>query len=324
MNFKNYYQPILSKLYQYKLRPQCNLGLVVGVIPWKDVVGDWILEKDFVQVQRHFNKIYFNLFLRPFITIYKPTIYVWGYKAPQFFIDYIREHDLDVFFLEDGFIRSAPDMTSDDPPLSIVMDSQAPYFDTTRPNDLTDLIANFDFEQDSYDEALAKELLEYYVSHRVSKYNHQDYVDINPIYGVKNKYRILVLGQVAHDDSLKYGGGEGISLIDLTQRAIADHPNAQIIVKPHPMSLEDKDTVNQLNSLNCLVLDIPLHLVDALETVDHVYTITSLGGFEALLRGKEVTVLGRPFYWELCQKYPIKTDKTHHLYLAFTYAAFHL
>ncbi len=317
MNFKNYYQPILSKLYQHKLRPRGKLGLVVGMLPWKDVVGSWIFEKDFVQIQRHFNKVYFNLCLRPFITIYKPTIYIWGYKAPQFFIDYIREHNLDVFFVEDGFIRSAPDMTSDDPPLSIVMDSQAPYFDTTRPNDLTDLIANFDFEQDGYDEDLAQELLDYYTSHRVSKYNHQDYVDINPIYGVKNKYRILVLGQVAHDDSLKYGGGEGISLIDLTQRAISDHPNAQIIVKPHPMSLEDKDIVNQLNKLDCLVLDMPLHLVDALETVDHVYTITSLGGFEALLRGKEVTVLGTPFYSKLLTIRPSKLLQVCFRYITF-------
>ncbi len=33
MNFKDYYQPILIKLYQDKL------GLVVSVFPWKGVVG---------------------------------------------------------------------------------------------------------------------------------------------------------------------------------------------------------------------------------------------------------------------------------------------
>ncbi|WP_312841691.1 capsular polysaccharide export protein, LipB/KpsS family [Sinorhizobium psoraleae] len=35
---------------------------------------------------------------------------------------------------------------------------------------------------------------------------------------------------------------------------------------------------------------------DALEGADHVYTITSLMGFEALLRGIRVTCLGLPFY----------------------------
>lgn len=130
----------------------------------------------------------------------------------------------------------------------------------------------------------------------MSKYNHQDYVDVRPIYGKKKKYRILVLGQVPHDDSLKYGGGEGITLLDMVRQAIRENPVAQIIIKPHPMTLDDQDTIDSLAKLNCLILAQPIHLVDALETTDHVYTITSLGGFEALLRGKTVTVLGRPFY----------------------------
>lgn len=96
---------------------------------------------------------------------------------------------------------------------------RAPYFDTTRPNDLTGLIKDFDFEQEGYDESLTKEMLDYFASHRVSKYNHQPYVDVRPIYGDKNKKRILVLGQVPDDDSLKYGGGEGITLVDLVHRA---------------------------------------------------------------------------------------------------------
>ena len=35
---------------------------------------------------------------------------------------------------------------------------------------------------------------------------------------------------------------------------------------------------------------------DCLDWADHVVTITSLMGFEALMRGKRVTTLGRPFY----------------------------
>ncbi|MEO0393962.1 MAG: capsular polysaccharide biosynthesis protein, partial [Pseudomonadota bacterium] len=45
-----------------------------------------------------------------------------------------------------------------------------------------------------------------------------------------------------------------------------------------------------------LVVEQPLSLADALHTVDRVYTATSLGGFEALLRGIAVTTIGRPFY----------------------------
>ena len=139
-------------------------------------------------------------------------------------------------------------------------------------------------------------MLDYYVAHRVSKYNYQSYIDITAIYGTKDRKRILVLGQMPHDHSLKYGGGIGITLVQMVKIAIEENPDAQIIVKPHPMTFDDSALVRVLIKLDCIVLAYPIHLVDALNTVDHVYTITSLGGFEALLRGKTVTVLGQPFY----------------------------
>lgn len=326
MTFNAYIKPLLSGYYQHYRQPTQRLSLVVGMWPWRDIVGDWVLESSHIQIQRHFDMRYFKKWLQPFIKRVNPVIYIWGYKAPDYFIDYIREQGLHVFFLEDGFIRSGPDDDSNAPPLSIVMDSQAPYFDTTRPNDLTDLIANFDFEQDGYDEALAQEMLDYYVSHRVSKYNHQPYVDVAPIYGVKNKNRILVLGQVPHDDSLKYGGGIGITLLDVVNRAVKENPDAQIIVKPHPMTLDDKSIVSTLTKLDCLILTQSMHLVDALETIDHVYTITSLGGFEALLRGKKVTLLGRPFYEVFSQnKEPSQTlSMLKAFYLIYTLYSFSL
>ena len=182
MKFNAYIRPLLSGYYKHNRQPKQRLALVVGMLPWQDLVGDWVLESSHIQIQRHFDMRYFAMWLKPFIKRVNPVIYIWGYKAPEYFIDYIRKQGRDIFFLEDGFIRSGPDDESGAPPLSIVMDSQAPYFDTTRPNDLTDLIANFDFDQDGYDEALAQEMLDYYVSHRVSKYNHQPYVDVVPIY----------------------------------------------------------------------------------------------------------------------------------------------
>ncbi|MGP9543992.1 capsular polysaccharide export protein, LipB/KpsS family [Psychrobacter sp. AOP7-B1-25] len=300
MKFNNYFKPLLLGYYKHYRYPNKRLALVVGMLPWKNTVNEWVLESEHVQIQRHFDKQYFNLWLEPFIQKVNPVIYIWGYKAPQYFIEYVRDQGLDIFFLEDGFIRSGPDDDNSMPPLSIVMDSQAPYFDTTRPNDLTDLIANFDFEQDNYDEVLAQEILDYYVSHRVSKYNHQSYVDVTPIYGPKNKERILVLGQVPHDDSLKYGGGKDFTLLDVVNKAIKENPDAQIIVKPHPMTLGDHSIIRTLTELDCLILTQSIHLVDALETIDHVYTITSLGGFEALFRGIEVTTLGQPFYKNYC------------------------
>ena len=87
-----------------------------------------------------------------------------------------------------------------------------------------------------------------------------------------------------------------ITLLDAVNQAIVENPDAQVIVKPHSITLDDLSIVSALTELDCLILTQPIHLVDALETIDHVYTITPLGGFEALLRGKKVTVLGRSFY----------------------------
>lgn len=65
-----------------------------------------------------------------------------------------------------------------------------------------------------------------------------------------------------------------------------ENPQAQVIYKPHPDAVRDI----------CRVLDEDVALADALDTVDHVYTTTSLSGFEALIRCISVTCLGAPFY----------------------------
>ena len=93
-----------------------------------------------------------------------------------------------------------------------------------------------------------------------------------------------------------------ITLLDAVNQAIVENPDAQVIVKPHSITLDDLSIVSALTELDCLILTQPIHLVDALETIDHVYTITSLGGFEALLRGKKVTLLGQPFYYGWIKK----------------------
>jgi capsular polysaccharide export protein len=40
----------------------------------------------------------------------------------------------------------------------------------------------------------------------------------------------------------------------------------------------------------------PLCFSSSLSAVDEVHTLTSLAGFQALLRGKPVTCYGQPFY----------------------------
>ena len=103
MKFNAYIRPLLSGYYKHYRQPKPRLALVVGMLPWQNLVGDWVLESSHIQIQRHFNQRYFDLWLKPFINRVNPVIYIWGYKAPDYFIDYIRKQELDIFFLEVGF-----------------------------------------------------------------------------------------------------------------------------------------------------------------------------------------------------------------------------
>jgi capsular polysaccharide export protein len=46
----------------------------------------------------------------------------------------------------------------------------------------------------------------------------------------------------------------------------------------------------------CQILGPDFAIADCLDQCDKVYTVTSLAGFEAALRGKPVITLGAPFY----------------------------
>ena len=111
--------------------------------------------------------------------------------------------------------------------------------------------------------------------------------------------RLLVPGQVEDDASIRWGAGVVTTNLGLLEAVRAAHPEAWVIYKPHPDveaglrpgAIAPAD----LAGLADEVADRsdPLAL---LARVDAVWTMTSLLGFEALLRGLPVTCLGAPFY----------------------------
>jgi capsular polysaccharide export protein len=80
--------------------------------------------------------------------------------------------------------------------------------------------------------------------------------------------------------------------------------NAFVIYKPHPDVLTKlrAGSLTDSESLYDLMLT-DVDMADLLEEVDEVHTMTSLTGFEALLRGKKVVCYGLPFYagWGLTE-----------------------
>jgi capsular polysaccharide export protein len=117
---------------------------------------------------------------------------------------------------------------------------------------------------------------------------------------------LLVPGQVESDASLAYGAPGIRTNLALLQAVRRDNPDAFIVYKPHPDVVAglrakgaDEDETRQW--CDEVVVDVAMDAL--LPQVDGVQVLTSLAGFEALLRHKPVTCYGHPFYagWGLTQ-----------------------
>ncbi|GFE52020.1 capsular polysaccharide biosynthesis protein [Roseobacter cerasinus] len=192
--------------------------------------------------------------------------------------------------VEDGFLRSRGLGAALVPPLSLVLDDQGIYYDPTRPSRLEALIAaRATLRPDQ--EARARALIRAITQGALSKYNLGGAASTLP-----DGQRILVVGQVEDDASITTGTSAIRTNIDLLKAARAAHPSAQLIYKPHP------DVEAGLRPGACDTTGLADHVavradvVTLLEQVQEVWTMTSLLGFEAVLRRVPVTTLGAPFY----------------------------
>lgn len=229
----------------------------------------------------------------------KSEILTWGYRADKWVYDFAAEHSIPLTYCEDGFIRSTGLGNERQRPLSLCFDRQGLFFDATSASDLETLLKFYPFADDQVLMERARACRKRLISAGLSKYNFASGADIEAIYGPKTKKRVLVLGQVESDASIKYGYNGTINNNDVVRLAHKENPGAEIIYKPHPDVLygsrEAVSNPDDVADIATVVRDaMPFAL--ALETIDHVYTITSLGGFESLLRGIPVTTLGCPFY----------------------------
>lgn len=195
--------------------------------------------------------------------------------------------------VEDGFLRSrglGADLIA---PLSLVLDDIGIYYDATRPSRLEQLI-NASDTLDQSARARAEALILRIVDAGLSKYN---MLGLDGLADIPKGRRILVPGQVDDDASIRLGTTDVSSNIALLQAVRTANPAAVIAYKPHP-DVEAglrPGAVPQAADLADVVLT-RTDPIAALDHVDEVWTMTSLLGFEALLRGKQVTCFGSPFY----------------------------
>lgn len=222
------------------------------------------------------------------------TFAVWRARTPERVLEAIESSGCGVLEIEDGFVRSTGLGANCVPPLSIVVDAKGAHFDPSQPTDLEGILAHHSFSDDERRRASA--LRQVLVGGGISKYaiGHGEFARSGG-----NRRHILVVGQVEDDRSWLKGGGGIASNLELLQRVRACNPDAWLIFRPHPDVMAGHRKGHVPPRLARQVADeIAAHapITALVEAVDEVHVLTSLTGFEALLRGRSVTTWGVPFY----------------------------
>jgi len=218
------------------------------------------------------------------------TLLLWGsHPVPQ-----LLAQDVRVVRVEDGFLRSVGLGTELVQPLSWVMDGRGIYYDARVPSDLEHVLQTLEFTPQLV--ARATRLRARIVASGITKYS----IGQGAWHRPAGRARvILVPGQVETDASLRFGAPEIRTNLELV-RAVRDaNPDAYIVYKPHPdvvagLRLTGLQEHEARAWSNEVVTDIPIG--EMLKRVDEVHVMTSLAGFEALLREKSVVCYGQPFY----------------------------
>ena len=177
------------------------------------------------------------------------------------------------------------------------VDNEGLYYNSRETSQLEQMLIEFDEDKNSEIVERSKKCISRILGESVTKYNIEtkNIVEL-PANGKK---RVLVLGQVETDKSIQFGCSKSITNNQLVLLAKAENPDADIIYKPHPDVLSGKvlklTKPEDVENIATVIYD-SVSLPEMIDKVDHVYTITSLSGFEAVLRGKKVTTFGAPFY----------------------------
>lgn len=229
---------------------------------------------------------------------------IWG-QGRAALLTFAAEHNLPVLRMEDGFIRSVGLGSNLVAPLSLVIDDVGIYFNGQAPSRLERILQHHPFTE--HDRTLGLQLQQTLVAQHIGKYNVGERgfaVDSG------GKKVILVPGQVEDDASIRFSTGAVNTNLGLLQAVRAANPEAYIIYKPHPdvVSGNRVGAVSEAQARELADEVAPqADILDCITCADEVHTMTSLSGFEALLRGKKVFCYGLPFY----ANWGLTTDAMH-------------
>ncbi len=209
--------------------------------------------------------------------------------------------------VEDGFIRSAGLGVLLAPAASLVLDGSGIHYDPHGESDLERLLAHTEFSPALL--ARAARLRQALVAGGVTKYNltGPGLGGAPPVVAAPPGRRVLLVpGQVEDDAALRRGGGAIRGNLGLLRAVRQANPDAWLVYKPHPDVEAGMRAGAVPPALAAALADQVLHrapIADVYRQVREVHVMSSLAGFEALLRGLRVVTYGQPFYagWGLTE-----------------------
>jgi capsular polysaccharide export protein len=229
------------------------------------------------------------------------AVAVWASRIPAGLVEAAARQKVALIRVEDGFVRSVGLGADFVPAASLVLDRSGMYYDPDARSDLEQLLLGAEFDAALI--ARAGKLIGQLVARGVTKYNlagaSAPALEFPSCDVSAGRRRILVPGQVEDDLSVRLGGGEIRGNLDLLARVRAANPDALILYKPHP----DVEAGHRIGAIpDRLAGQFADRIIRDRSTaalfsqIDELHTLTSLAGFEALLRRLRVVVYGRPFY----------------------------
>jgi len=236
---------------------------------------------------------------------------VWAGKEGADVAPAATTSGLDLWRMEDGFLRSRGLGSDFRPALSAVIDRVGIHFDGSHPSALEQALEAG--HTPAADLARARDLRHALIAAGLSKYN---LGGATPPDWPADRERVLIVGQVENDRSILLGCEDIRTNAGLVRAVREKMPDAFLIYRDHPDTVAG-NRPGRLDVETAGLVDARaegLDITACLDACDTLATMTSLTGFEALLRDKRVMTWGRPFYagWGLTDdalKFPRRTRR---------------
>ncbi|MDO6488125.1 hypothetical protein Q4503_10470 [Colwellia sp. 6_MG-2023] len=307
----------------------CDIALMVGFNDWKlGFTADYLPEYRTAFLPR--TKMSFLDIRRLKKLKQKPSvIIVWGYTESQHVTRYAKKNNLPIYRMEDAFIRSAKLGAQHATPYSLVVDKTGFYYNCYEASDIENILNTYDFKADTALMQNAQECIQLIKELKLSKYNPPRKTVQGISQRIKLKRRVAILGQVDSDASIKFGNPDNWTSEELIKLAAYENPNCEIYYRPHPEVYQGfQDSTFKASEVEkyATITTPDENIIDFIEAVDHIYTISSLSGFEAVIRNKKVTTVGAPFYsgWGVTDDRVTITRRTARLTIEEVFAAAYL